>query len=300
MARGHDPLFQRRRLRGELRRLRARAKETQRDAAQALEWSPSKLIRIETGAVGVSITDLRAMLAHYGVTDKQRIEDLVESARASRRPAWWSKYRDLMDPKFQELLGFEGSASIIRAFNPLLVPGLLQTEDYARALIEEQMDVQELEADPGRADRIVQARLERQALLVGDDSPQMFFILDEAVLRRRVGGTQTMLGQLQHLKELALRPRIDLQVVSFNVGAYSGLWGPFVVFELDDYQDEFTHGEIIVFLENAGADYLIRDDPEQSTLYVERFFRLEQIASPKGDAEKVLDSVIEQMSEEVA
>lgn len=296
MARGHDPMYQRRRLRSALRRLRDQAGETQREAAHALEWSPSKLIRIETGAVGISITDLRALLAHYGVIDNELIAELEEAARDSRRQTWWSKYRHMLDPQFQELLGFESSATIIRDFNPLLLPGLVQTEDYARELIKAQLDDQQREANPDLENNLVQARLERQRLLADEDHPEMFFILDEAVLRRRIGGAQTMVRQLEHLKALARRPGFNLQVVSFETGAYSGLWGPFVVFELVGDRVDSASDEVVVFLENAGADYLIRDNPEQSSRYVERFLKLENLASRKEDIEKVLDDIIAQMS----
>jgi len=292
MVRRHDPLFQRRRLRSELRRLRVRRGVTQKAAAQDLEWSPSKLVRIETGVVGISLTDLRALLAYYGVTDNNQIGDLVEAARDSRKPAWWSQYKDLLDPRFLELLSYENSASVIRDFNPLLLPGLMQTEDYARALIKEQVDV-----SPSVEERLVQARLERQKLIYSDERPEMFFILDEAVLRRSIGGRDAMVRQTQHLRNLAELPRVHIQLVSFDVGAYSGLWGPFVIFDLtDDRYDDLTESEFLVFLENSGGDYLFRDDPQQSSRYVERFIRLEEIATPKVDIFNLLDDAISRLA----
>lgn len=282
MARGHDPLVQGRRLRGELRRLRKEAKKTQREVAEALEWSASKVIRIETGAVGISMTDLRALLAHYGHQSGPYVEDLVEAARDSRREPWWHEYRELLDPQFLELLGYESTASIIREFHPLLVPGLLQTREYAEAYFKE------LDVDVAGDARTIEARMERQKILEEDDRPEMFFVLDEAVVRRRVGGTEVMVDQLRHLLDIAHEPNITLQIVDFKAGAHSGLAGPFIIFELSD-------GEFIVFLETAGPDYLIRDAVQHSTTYLERFYHLEHIAHAASDTEAILNEIIEEM-----
>jgi transcriptional regulator with XRE-family HTH domain len=289
MVRGRDPLFQKRRLRGELRRLRGEASLTQREVAEALHWSPSKVIRIETGATGISVTDLRALLARYGVSDPAYIEDLETAALDSRRSPWWQEYEDVLDPQYQALLGFESAAIIIREFNPLLIPGLLQTREYAEAYFKE------LGVDLAVDARTIEARLEHQKLLEEDDRPEMFFILDEAAIRRRIGGSTVMADQLRHLVELAQRPRISIQVIDFGAGAHSGLAGPFIVFELSSYQGDSGGDEYIVFLETAGPDYLIRDSPEQSSTYVERFLKLEQVAHSTEDTIAIINETIEQI-----
>jgi transcriptional regulator with XRE-family HTH domain len=283
MVRGHDPLVQGRRLRGELRRLRKDAGLTQREVAKALEWSNSKLIRIETGAVGISITDLRALLAHYGHQDSPYVEDLEIAARDSRRSPWWHEYRDILDPQYQELLGYESTATLIREFNPLLIPGLLQTKEYAEAFFKE------LGVEISKDARSIQARLEHQKLLNEKDRPEMFFILDESAVRRRVGDTDVMRAQLEHLRNVSQMSNITIQIIEFDAGAHSGLAGPFIVFELSD-------GEFVVFLETAGPDYLIRDSAEQSSTYLERFYNLEHIALSKEDTGAMLDEIIEKMS----
>ncbi len=129
-----DPAILRRRLRSELRKARDTAGMTQRDVAVAMDWSQSKLIRIESGAVNISTNDLRALLGHYSV-DSDRSNALVDIARAAREPTPWSIYKDVATPEYIAFLGYEASASIIRNFEPLLVPGLLQTEEYARTVI---------------------------------------------------------------------------------------------------------------------------------------------------------------------
>lgn len=129
-----DPTIHRRRLRSELRKAREAAGMTQRDVAAAMDWSQSKLIRIETGAVNISTNDLRALLGHYGI-ERARTENLVEVARASRDQPRWNVYKDVAEPEYIAFLGYESSASIIRNFEPLLIPGLLQTEEYAREIL---------------------------------------------------------------------------------------------------------------------------------------------------------------------
>src|SRR5690242_20999840 len=131
MAPADDPAISRRRLKGDLRIARADARMTREEAAAALDWSLSKLVRIETGEQGVSVTDLKAMLQLYKVTDKGTVQDLIELAKSSRGQTWWSGYRDVVSKQYGQLLGYEGSASYIRTFHPLIVPGLLHTDDYA-------------------------------------------------------------------------------------------------------------------------------------------------------------------------
>src|SRR5256885_4093000 len=135
MAQLETPVTQQRRLRAELKRAREQSGMTQKEVAEALDWSPSKVIRIETGAVIISTSDLMALLPHYGVTDRKRIDTLVEVARASRKQAWWDDYRPYYDQQFLTFLGYEASTIRMRAFQALLVPGLLQTPAYTNAIM---------------------------------------------------------------------------------------------------------------------------------------------------------------------
>lgn len=275
-------MIQQRRLRSELRQIREDAGLFQKDVADALEWSVSKLIRIETGAVGISKTDLIALLAHYGVTDKKRVDELVEVSRSSRQTAWWDKYRDQYNSQFLTFLGYEASAKVLRQFQMMTLPGLLQTRDYAREVI------QTRPTTPEQLSVYVDVRMERQKLLETTDSPaKFFFVVDEAVLRRRVGGAKVMRAQLERLKELNRRPNISIQVARFDIGAYIGMGGAFTVFEFP-YEDE----DYAVLLENTQQDVLIPKDPDIAAQFVETFYELEAVAAPKSDTDGIIDEII--------
>src|SRR5580698_10933012 len=188
-----DPGVQRRRLRIALRRAREGAQLTQRGASEKLDWSLSKVIRIEAGAQGLSVTDLKAMCETYAVTDEELIATLTAAARGSRGPSWWSQYRDLISPQLALYLDHEDAASSVRVFHPLLVPGLLQTEDYAVALLSEHPD------EGHRLDPITEFRMRRQERLFQRSELEFEFILDEEALHRWIGGAAAMRRQLQHL-----------------------------------------------------------------------------------------------------
>src|SRR3984885_6155469 len=173
MSTREDPSRQRRRLRVELRRGRGAAGVTQRQAVEQLEWSLSKLIRIEAGTVGVSVTDLRAMLQLYGVTNQALVDNLTEAARGSKGQSWWSQYRESITPQFAQYLGHEGSASSIRVFHPFLIPGLLHTEEYAFELLR-------VHSGTEKARRLTDLRMERQRKLFEQaEPPDVAFVLDE-------------------------------------------------------------------------------------------------------------------------
>src|SRR5262249_7970159 len=183
---GPDPTVHRRRLRNELRKAREAAGKTQRDVAAAMDWSQSKLIRIETGAVNISTNDLRVLLAHYDV-DQARVSPLVELARAAREAPRWSIYKDVASAEYISFLGYESSASVIRNFEPLVVPGLVQLEEYAREVIRMAEP-----GDPQRIDALVDLRMQRQEIISREQPPDLHFIMDEAVVRRVEGGRDTI------------------------------------------------------------------------------------------------------------
>jgi transcriptional regulator with XRE-family HTH domain len=261
---GPSPVVHRRRLRTELRRARQEAGLTQEQVAEAMDWSLSKIIRIEAGNVGISTNDLKALLRHYRV-DPERTDEFVVLARAARERAWWSVYRDVVNPWLLQLIGYESAAFITRNFETLLVPGLLQTEEYARALIREW----EGRAPEERVDTLVEIRMRRQELLDRPDPPLLFFILDEAVVRREIGGKAVMRRQIRRLVELAAKPNITLELVPFAAGAHPGLRGPFVILEFPDPADDD-----VLYLENARADLISRDVPEEVLAYREAFEQL--------------------------
>ena len=284
---GPDPAIHKRRLRSELRKAREAAEMTQRDVAAAMDWSASKLIRIETGAVNISTNDLRALMSHYGA-DQARIDNLVEVARAAREQPRWSLYRDVAEPEYIAFLGYESSASVIRNFEPLLVPGLLQTEEYARELLKVLTD-----EDPHKVDPLVDLRMERQELLVREASPPSFhFIMDEAVIRRLVGGPDVMRRQLRRLRELVEQPNVTIRIVPFEKGLYPRFRIPYVLFEFPDPEDED-----VLYVENPLGELIIREDtPEERGKitpadYLGFFWSIEQIAR-REDAPVMIEGAL--------
>jgi transcriptional regulator with XRE-family HTH domain len=262
----------RRRLRVELKRLRTAAGQTQRDVAKALYWSPSKVIRIESGQVGITVTDLRALASLYGLTDDEQLAALTEMAQGSKRQPFVG-YRDVLSADTIKFLGYEASARLVRQLEPLLVPGLLQTEEYSRAM---------LKSAPGLADesidRIIESRRERQELLERSERPEIFIIVGETVLRQAVGGPDVMRKQLEHMLDLNEKKVVSIQVLPFELGAHDGLRGPYVHMEFNDPSDPD-----VVFLEHSRGTSSFSDDPALTADYQEKFFALEDLATPAAE-----------------
>jgi transcriptional regulator with XRE-family HTH domain len=218
------PTGRRRRLGAELRRLREEAGLTIDRVAEALECSPSKVSRIETGQVSATPRDVRDMLGLYRVDDA-RLEAMVQVAREARQRGWWQKFVDVPDgvPAY---VGLEAAATSIDVYMSLIVPALLQTPEYARAVIAAvRPDL------PGsELDRRVELRLRRQDLLDQERAPVMRVLLDDTVLRRPVGGPAVMAAQRQRLLADAERPAVTIQVLEVGAGAHAGMDGPFTIF----------------------------------------------------------------------
>jgi transcriptional regulator with XRE-family HTH domain len=272
-----DPAASKRRLLRELRRYRAQADLTQKDVADALDWSASKVVRIESGTVAVSTTDLRALLQTYRVDDADVVSDLTALAKDAKRQSSWADFRDAISQAAATYFGYEESASIIRQFEPLLIPGMLQTEEYARALLREAFDL-----SGSRIDRQVQVRARRQELLDRDHPPQMFFIVGEAALRQNVGGPAVMRRQLERLAEMAAQPNISVQVMGFDLEAHPGLRGPFVLLEFPDPGDDN-----VLYLESR-VSWVTRDDTEETAGFLDAFLDMEAKATDRDDLSRVL------------
>lgn len=238
MARGNSPTVRRRRLASELRRLREAAGLTIDEVGDKLECSASKISRIETGHVGVTPRDVRDMLELYPIDADQR-EALVQLAREARKKGWWHAYNEVFTGSF---VGLESDASSLHAHQALLVPGLLQTEDYTRAVhkaIRPDQPDEEIE-------RRVLARLARQKLLEDPQPPEYWAIIDEAVLHRVVGGPDIMRTQLNRLIDAAEMPHVTLQAVPFGAGAHAGMEGPFLILGFPEQADPD-----VVYVENT-------------------------------------------------
>ncbi|HMG41247.1 MAG TPA: Scr1 family TA system antitoxin-like transcriptional regulator [Acidimicrobiales bacterium] len=274
-----DPAVRGRRLRADLRRLRDRAGFTQRDVASAMDWSLSKVIRIENGSVGISANDLRVLLPYYGIDDTAEINGFIEASKVARKDPW-SEFRDVHSAAFLSYLGFESSAKRVLQYEPALVPGLLQTEEYADATMAGVYLFEQKSANRRWA-----ARQRRQELHESADPPKMHFILDEAVIRRHVGGASVMRRQLERLKFWGEQKHILLQIVPFSAGAHPGMKGPVVILEFEDDDD-------LLYLEDAAGSTTRRDDPEETAPRRELFSNLEEIALSEAQTRDVIDGAI--------
>jgi transcriptional regulator with XRE-family HTH domain len=278
----NNPSAHRRRLRAELRRARAAAEMTQQEAADKLEWSLSKLIRIEAGTVGVSVTDLKAMLALYRMTDPAIADALAEAARGSRGQSWWSRYRDVVSPQLAQYFASEDSASVIRALHPYLVPGLLQTDGYARELLHPRVGLD-------RANRLVETREERrEGLSERQGTVGMTFVFGEEALHRWIGGPAVMLRQLEHLLHLVAQPSPSksVKIVPFQAGSHPGLYGSFTLLSFKDFDDD------LIFLESAAGDMVSRDDQDLIAEFTEHFETTRSLALPDDQAAELIRSLV--------
>jgi len=241
-----------------LRRLREASHITPSQAGEAIRATHSKISRLERGRSGAKQRDVADLLTLYGVTDEAEREDLLDLARQASTPGWWQQYNDILPRWFELYVGLERAASIIRTYELQFVHGLLQTEDYARAVIL----IANAHASAEEIDRRVSVRMKRQQLLTQPDAPELWTVLDEAVLRRPPGGPGVMRAQLEHLLELTDLPNVTLQIVPFNVGPHAAAGGPFTIlrFPEPDLPD-------LVYLEQLNsAQYL--DHPDDVINYV--------------------------------
>ncbi|HUC22598.1 MAG TPA: helix-turn-helix transcriptional regulator [Streptosporangiaceae bacterium] len=295
--REQDPSVCRRRLRKRLRQLREENGLTQTVVAQAMDWSKSKLIRIEAGQHGITANDLRALLDYYHLTDSAVITELVEMARNSRKHSWLSQYKDVASDVFLTFAGYEESAVRSYSFQPVLVPGLLQTDEYAAAVLAVVRGSQE----PSRINKLIELRVARQERVFARQGElKLHYILDESVVRRAVGGAKTMRRQLAHLIELRDRADVSLRILPFSAGVYRSMRVPFVVLESSEPEDE-----AILYLEYPQGESLIREDgpPEEGGIptdesaptapptYLQIFSELQELTSDEETAD-ILQSAL--------
>lgn len=251
-----------------------------------MEWSPSKLLRIEAGEVGISVHDLRPLLSLYRISDDTTVERLLGLARGSRKMPF-TEYRDIYGPHFLNFLAMESSAYVLRAFQPLAVPGLLQTEEYAAEMI------RAYSSDAYSAPqlrRMLEGRMLRQETLERDDG-ETYFILDEAVLRRQVGGPRVMRMQLRRLAELAAHPRRQIMIFPFSSGTPASQ-GPFTLFEFEEGMQPF------VYLENLRVPADVSTATEEFVKHLEVFWELEERSIKGADVPSILLQMAEHIETE--
>jgi transcriptional regulator with XRE-family HTH domain len=236
----------------ELRRLRESAGLTCEEVGSQLECSGTRISRIETGKIRVSPGDVRELLDVYGVTGPDATA-LVQLAREARRKGWWHTYGKLLPGWFEAYVGLESEAVRFRDFQPLVMPGLLQTPDYARAVLRAAPT-----AGPAdEIDRLVALRMERQSILSRENPPDLWIVLGEGALRTRVGDDAVMRGQLRHLAEVAERPNVTLQVLPFTNAAHVNPISPFKILEFAEPDDP-----AVVYLEHLTGCLFVEDDAE--------------------------------------
>jgi transcriptional regulator with XRE-family HTH domain len=207
----------------QLRRVREAAGISAEKAGYEIRASRSKISRMETGRVGFKVRDIEDLLTLYGVLDEKQRAKVIALAGRSREPEWWTQYNDILPDWFETYLGLESAAKVIRSFEAQFVPGLFQTEDYARAVTR----LGHQTAPDREIERRVGLRLARQNLL--SRPPRIWAVMDEAVLRRPIGGTAVMRAQLFRLAETARRPSVRLQVVPFARGGHTAASGSFSI-----------------------------------------------------------------------
>jgi transcriptional regulator with XRE-family HTH domain len=247
----------------QLRRLREGKGISREDAGYEIRASGSKISRMELGRVSFKERDVADLLSMYGVEDSAEREALLGLARQANNPGWWHHYGDILPPWFQSYLGLEAAASLIRTYEIQFVPGLLQTPEYARAVIL----LGHAGATADEIDRRVELRRQRQQILGRIEPPQLWAVIDEAVLRRPIGGAEVMRAQIETLIEAAKKPNVRLQIIPFHAGGHAAAGGPFAILR-------FPEPELpdVVYVEQlTSAIYLDkRDDVDHYAIAMER------------------------------
>ncbi|HZB32778.1 MAG TPA: helix-turn-helix transcriptional regulator [Streptosporangiaceae bacterium] len=269
----------------QLRQLREAAGITREQAGDAIRASHSKISRLELGRTGFKPRDVADLLTLYGVTDTAERTSLLSLAEQANSPGWWRPYADLVPPWFEAYLGLEQAAAVIRGYEVQFVPGLLQTPDYARAVIR-LGHTTESKAD---IDRRVALRMERQEILRRPDAPSLWVVIDEGALRRPLGGAATMRRQLDHLREVAELPNVTVQLLPFSVGGHPAAGGPITILR-------FPEGELpdVVYLEQLiSAIYL--DKPSETFEYGHVMNRLAVEAETPARTKRLIQRLREEL-----
>jgi transcriptional regulator with XRE-family HTH domain len=280
------PTVRRRRLGAELRRLREAQSLKLEEVAERLGVAPSTLSRIETGKAPTKTAYLTAMLGWYGVDDPGARKVMVDMAREGHRKGWWSIYDDVLPSGFDIYVGLEAEASGLRSYESDLIHGLLQTTDYALAVLREvrPRDSEEL------LERGVELRMQRQRILDQDPPLDLWIILGESAVRRIIGGPAVMRRQLQHLIQASRWPNVTLQVLAFDCGAHAGLIGPFSILEFPERTDTD-----VAYTECLGGMIYLEKDREVRTL-AEAFDRMRASALSPAASVELIERVAEELT----
>ena len=282
---GGGPTVQRMLVGARLRRLRTEMELTREEAAEAIRASEWKIHRLENGQVGFKERDLVDLLRLYEVTDPEEVADFLALAREANTPGWWQHYGDVLPQWFRTYVDLEAAAALIRTYEGQFVPGLLQTDDYIRAVVQGA----HLEDSSDEVGRRVRLRMARQIVLTREQPPRLWAVVDEAALRRPVGGREVMRGQLERLIEATKLPNVTLQVLPFDAGAHPAMVGSFSILR-------FPEQELpdVVYLEHlTSAIYLNKPEEVDQYLHVMESICV-RAAAPDRTAEllgKILDEL---------
>jgi transcriptional regulator with XRE-family HTH domain len=280
------PTVRRRRLGTELRRLRDSSGYKLEEVAAQLGVAPSTLSRIETGKAPTKTAYLHQMLEMYGVSDASQRQILVDMAREGHRKGWWADYDDVLPSGFDIYVGLEAETAAVRSYEVSVVHGLLQTPDYARAVLVEMFP----RHTDDQIERLVNLRMTRQRRFDDDPPLELWAILDEAVIRRSVGGPGCMRGQLEQLNAMAGRQGITLQVLPFSCGAHAGHGGPFSILEFPERSDS----EVAYVESGAGIIYLEKDREVRAR--AEAFDRLRAAALSPGASTDLISKAAHELA----
>lgn len=284
MSAGESGSVVRRMLLGaQLRRLREARGITREAAGYAIRASESKISRMELGRVSFKTRDVEDLLTLYGVTDEAERAALLSLVKEANLAGWWHSYSDVLPSWFPTYVGLEGAASLIRVYEVQFVHGLLQTEEYARAVVRRGMR----DASEADVERRVALRLERQKYLVSEHAPELHIVLDEAALRRPYGDREVMRGQLQHLIEMSERPNVRLQVMPFSFGGHSGESGAFTLLSFP----ESDLADIVYVEQLTSALYL--DKPEDVAQYEKALTELQRDSPGPKESRDLLRGLLQ-------
>ncbi|MEV4640653.1 helix-turn-helix transcriptional regulator [Actinoplanes sp. NPDC049548] len=281
---GTGPAALRIRLGAQLRRLRKDRQITREAAGWEIRASESKISRMELGRVPFKERDVADLLTFYGVPSPDR-DDLLALARQANAPGWWQEYADVAPPWFLSYLGLEEAASLIRSYEVHFVPGLLQTGDYARAVITHG----HADASEEEIERRIALRQGRQRVLHRADPPQVWAVLDEGVLRRRIGGRGVMRDQIRALIEAAHLPHVHIQIVPFHATTHAAAGLPFAILRFAE-----TELSDLVYVEQLSTA-LYLDKPGDVDLYAETMERACLEAEPPGRTPAILGKILDEL-----
>jgi transcriptional regulator with XRE-family HTH domain len=269
----------------QLRRLRTEAGLSREQAGEAIRASEWKIHRLENGQVGFKERDIIDLLRLYGVTDPTEVAEFVALAREANSPGWWQHYGDVLPPWFRTYVDLESVATLIRTYEGQFIPGLLQTDDYMRAVVQGA----HLDESSEEAGRRVRLRMARQTLLTREQPPRLWAVVDEAAMRRPVGGREVMRGQLERLIEAAKLPNVTLQVLAFDAGAHPAMVGSFSVLRFPE--EELPD---VVYLEHlTSALYL--NKPEEVDQYLHIMESICVRAAPPDQTVALLHQILEEL-----